>query len=276
MRVAVVQTNPVPGNGDRNRARARAWMERVPADLYVLPELAFSGYNFASRGQVRARAESAEGPSARWAADFCRATGAHVLYGFPEAAGGGIYNAAALVGPRGRRGIYRKVHLFGQEKRFFRPGGAPFPVWDIGGARVGVLICFDWFFPEAARSLALAGAEVLLHPANLVLPHGPDAMITRCLENRVFAATANRVGRESGAAGPLSFIGRSQIVSPRGERLVRLGPAREGVAVARIDPRAARDKRLGSGNDLFRERRPALYRLSRHRSLPSQNPGPPS
>ena len=261
MRLAVVQTNPVPGAAEQNRARARAWMERVPADVYVLPELAFSGYNFVDRRQARARAETVNGPSVRWAEQFCRATGAHVLFGFPEASGGAIYNAAALVGPRGARGVYRKIHLFGKEKQFFRPGGAPCPVWAIGPVRVGVLVCFDWFFPEAARGLALAGADVLLHPANLVLPHGPDAMITRCLENRVFAATANRVGREDGAAGPLSFIGRSQIVSPRGERLARLGAGREGVAVARIDPRDARNKRLATGNDLFRERRPALYRL---------------
>jgi len=261
MRLAVVQTAPKKGAEPVNRARARAMMERAPADLYVLPELAFSGYNFASRKEARARAEPANGPSARWARDFCRSTGAHVLYGFPEAAGGRIYNAAALVGPRGLRGVYRKIHLFGKEKAFFQRGGAPCPVWRVGPFRVGVLICFDWLFPEAARGLSLAGADVLLHPSNLVLPHAPDAMITRCLENRVFAATANRVGREDGAAGPLTFIGRSQIVSPRGERLVRLGPAMAGVAAATIDPRAARDKRLATGNDLFRERRPPLYRL---------------
>ncbi|TXH26377.1 MAG: hypothetical protein E6Q99_04730, partial [Elusimicrobia bacterium] len=99
MRLAVVQTNPAPGAGDQNRARARAWMERVPADVYVLPELAFSGYNFANRRQARARAETRNGPSVRWAEDFCRATGSHVLFGFPEAAGGAVHNAAALVGP---------------------------------------------------------------------------------------------------------------------------------------------------------------------------------
>lgn len=261
MRLAVVQTAPVKGAEALNRARARVLMSRSPADVYVLPELAFSGYNFASRKEARARAEPADGPSARWARDLCRSMGAHVLYGFPEVAGGRLYNAAALVGPRGLRGVYRKIHLFGKEKSFFNSGDAPGPVWRVGPFRLGVLICFDWFFPETARSLALTGADVLLHPSNLVLPHAPDAMITRCLENRVFAATANRVGREDGAAGPLTFIGRSQIVSPRGERLARLGPAAVGVAVAAIDPRAARDKRLASGNDLFLERRPALYRL---------------
>lgn len=261
MRLAVVQTAPKKGAEAFNRGRARALMARAPADLYVLPELAFSGYNFASRREARARAEPANGASARWARDFCRTTGAHVLYGFPEVSGGRIYNAAALVGPGGLRGVYRKIHLFGKEKVFFRGGDAPCPVWRVGSFRVGVLICFDWFFPEAARGLALAGADILLHPSNLVLPHAPDAMITRCLENRVFAATANRVGLEDGAAGQLTFIGRSQIVSPRGQRLVRLGPSGAGIATTTIDPRVARDKRLTTGNDLFRDRRPAFYRL---------------
>jgi predicted amidohydrolase len=123
---------------------------------------------------------------------------------------------------------------------------------------MGLMICFDWFFPESMRALALAGAQIVLHPANLVLPHCPQAMITRCLENRVFAATADRVGEETGGTGSLRFIGQSQIVSPRGDLLHRLG-AEEGEAVVDVRPAEADDKRLSSGNDLFAERRPEFY-----------------
>ncbi len=261
MRIAVGQTDPRPGEPAENRGRAEGLLGGVSANLYVLPELAFSGYNFTTAEEVGALAEPAEGESSRFWTDFSRRKNAHVVYGFPEKADRRIYNSAALVGPAGVVGVYRKAHLFGWEKFFFSPGNGGFPVWDISGVRVGILICFDWFFPEAARTLALAGAEILLHPANLVLPHGPAAMVTRCLENRVFAATADRVGTEPGGAGPLTFIGQSQIISPSGEILARLGSTDPSVAVVDIDPALARDKRLGSGNDLFSERRTDLYRL---------------
>jgi predicted amidohydrolase len=183
-----------------------------------------------------------------------------VAYGFPEESQGKVFNAAALWGPDGGVGVYRKIHLFGREKELFSPGDRGFSVWDSPFGRLGLMICFDWFFPESARSLALAGARLILHPSNLVLPYCPQAMITRCLENRVFAATADRVGVDPGAAGPLRFIGQSQVVSPRGEVLARLGNE-EGVAVVDVNLSEADDKRLSSGNDLFLDRRPELYRL---------------
>ncbi len=139
----------------------------------------------------------------------------HVVVGLPEQVGNQCYNSAILVGPTGFIGLYRKAHLFFEETLFFSPGNTGLEVWDIGMAKVGVLICFDWIYPEAARTLALKGADVLAHPSNLVLPHCPDAMVTRCLENRVFSVTANRVGQESrGGKQPLTFIGKSEVVSP--------------------------------------------------------------
>ena len=103
---------------------------------------------------------------------------------------------------------------------------------------------------------------MILHPSNLVLPHCPAAMVTRCLENRVFAATANRVGTEPGGDRPLTYIGSSQVVSPRGEVLVRLGKRGEGVRTVDVDLSLARDKKINRRNDLFRDRRPALYRTA--------------
>jgi predicted amidohydrolase len=223
--------------------------------------LAFSGYTFDTPQECQALAEPGQGETFRFGLAFAKRTNAHVVYGFPEEDRGRLYNSAALVGPAGAVGIYRKVHLFGRERACFSSGEEGFPVWETPVGRLGIMICFDWYFPEAARTLALAGAELLLHPSNLVLPHGPQAMITRCLENRVFAATANRVGSETGVEQSLTFIGQSQVVSPQGELLVRLGTAEESVGVADVDLSRARDKRLVSGNDLFAERRPSLYRL---------------
>lgn len=134
-----------------------------------------------------------------------------------------------------------------------------------GTFRVGVMICFDWYFPETARCLALGGTEVVLHPSNLVLPHCQEAMKTRCLENRVFAVTANRVGDDVRSVDRrLHFTGSSQIVDPLGGVVVRVGEDRECVEVREIDLQQARDKRVTPLNDLFADRRPKLYgRLER-------------
>ena len=127
-------------------------------------------------------------------------------------------------------------------------------------AKVGLMICFDWYYPESARTLALKGAEIICHPSNLVLPHCPDAMVTRCLENRVFAITANRIGTEArGGKPPLTFIGNSEVVAPRGKILQRAPRDREEVAVVEIDPAEAADKVLNPYNDLLRDRRIELY-----------------
>lgn len=259
--VAAVQTSPVFGEASRN---VEAALTLVPpgCDLAVLPELCATGYQFSSRDEARALAEPVpEGPSCRRLLDFARRSGTTLVAGLAESAPADrIYNSAVLCRPDGSWGVYRKVHLFWDEKSLFDPGDLGFPVFAGCGTTLGLMVCFDWIFPEAARTLALAGAAVVCHPSNLVLPYCPEAMITRCLENRVFAVTANRVGEENRAGTPLRFIGRSQVVSPRGERLAACGEADPGAAVAAIDLTAA-DKRITPRNDLFEDRRPQAYRL---------------
>jgi predicted amidohydrolase len=243
-----------------NLESALAMMEPLAADLYLLPELCFSGYTFARREEVAATAEPAGAGEAFTAlAEFARRRNAYVCWGFPERAGERFYNSASVVGPEGHVGTYRKLHLFSRETLFFSPGDAPAPVFDLPIGRIGLMICFDWYFPEMARSLALRGAELVLQPANLVLPHCPQAMITRSLENRVFTATCDRVGVETNGETTHRFIGSSQVVTPRGEILVRLGREHEEGAVAEFDLAAARSKKLGEYNDLFGDRKPALY-----------------
>jgi predicted amidohydrolase len=177
-----------------------------------------------------------------------------VIAGVPEKAGAKLYNSAVLVqGPKVR--TYRKTHLFGEEKKFFVPGDTGFWVEPVKGVNVGVMICFDWFFPESCRTLALKGAQVVAHCANLVLPWGPEAMKVRSLENRIFTATADRVGAERG----LRFIGQSQVVAPNGGLLVRLGHDDVRATVVETDPWTAKDKKVHHDNDLFKDRRPRHY-----------------
>lgn len=260
MRVAIVQTKPVFGDVAANLRAAAELIESAPADLYVLPELCTTGYNFADAAEVNSLAETATGATFNRMADVAKRKSCYVVYGFAEKAES-LYNSAALVGPAGLVGVYRKVHLFDREQLFFKPGDLGFPVYDLPFGRVGLMICFDWIYPEAARTLALKGAQLIAHPSNLVLPYCPDAMITRCLENRVFAATADRIGREDRGGHDLRFIGTSEIVTPCGEVLGRLGTDEAGIFVSGVDLREADDKRVNKHNDLLVQRQPRQYTL---------------
>lgn len=258
MRIAVVQTNPVFGEVTSNVESAISQMADADADFFVLPELFNTGYNFIDGGELDRLAEKDSGFTFQAISEFSRKKGCTVVYGFAEKADR-IYNSAALVGPAGITGIYRKIHLYYRENLLFAPGNLGFPVFDSPFGKIGLMICFDWIYPESARTLALKGAHLIAHPSNLVMTHCPDAMVTRCLENRVFSATANRVGRENRGGVDFTYIGKSEIVSPRGEILTRMAGQQAGVAIAEIDLSSARNKRINEFNDLMEGRRPDQY-----------------
>lgn len=263
MRVGYFQFDPVFGEVKRNLDTVGTRLSRIECELMVLPELFATGYQFVSKEEVGALAEPVpDGPTTRRLIEVARDRTMYVVAGLAERSGDRCYNAAVLVGPQGYLGVYRKAHLFFEEKLYFSTGDTGFGVWDIGQARVGILICFDWFYPEAARTLALKGADILCHPSNLVLPHCPDAMVTRCLENHVFGVTANRIGYEQrGGKDRLTYIGKSEIVSPQGQILHRAASDREELMVLDIDPALARTKSLNPYNDLLRDRPTHLYEL---------------
>ena len=181
--------------------------------------------------------------------------------GMAEKSGGALYNSAAVVGPGGHLGTYRKIHLFSDEKDLFDPGSAGPLLVTVKDARIGVLVCFDWIFPEAARTLALAGADIIAHCANLVLPYAQSAAVTRCIENRLFWILANRTGEETEGDAHDAFTGMSRIVGPFGDVLVQADETTSCLAAAEIAPVAARDKRITQRNDLLADRRPDLYKL---------------
>ncbi len=262
MRIGYLQFAPTFGDVARNLDVVTAHLEQVEADLMVLPELFATGYQFVSQAEVMNLAEPVpDGQTTRRLAEIAARRGMTIVAGLAERAGSHCFNSAVVVGPKGFIGCYRKTHLFFEETLFFTPGDSGFHVWDIGPAKMGVMICFDWYYPESARTLALQGAEIIAHPSNLVLPNCPDSMVTRCLENRVFSVTANRIGCEArGGKDPLTFIGLSEVVSPRGRILHRAPRESEELALVEIDPAEARTKGLNVYNDLLRDRRPALYR----------------
>ena len=262
MKAGFYQFNPIFGKKDENLKKVSSAVKSAELELLVLPELFATGYQFISPDEAASLAEPIpKGQTTEFIADLSHKKNIYIAAGLAEKAGDKIYNSAVLTGPEGLIGVYRKTHLYSEEKLYFTPGDTGFKVWNTKIGHIGIMICFDWFFPESMRSLSLLGAEVVAHPANLVLPYCPDAMLTRCLENRVYSVTANRLGSEERKEGhPLTFIGKSEIVSPRGNILVRASADEEVLLVAEIDPKTAKNKALNSFNDILKDRRPELYK----------------
>lgn len=261
MRTGILQFSPIRGDKESNFRRIRKLCGSTQLDLLVLPELATTGYLFGSKQELAPLAEVfPEGQTSRFLTELAGTIGGHVVCGAAEKEDGIIYNSAVLFGPGGYRGTYRKVHLFDAEKEVFEPGNLGFPVFDLGEAKIGMMVCFDWIFPESARSLALAGAEIICHPANLVLPYCPAAALTRALENHVYYLLSDRIGSEQSQGEELRFIGQSRIVNTKGKILASLGEE-EALITAEIDPSLARDKHVTPRNHLFHDRHPDQYRL---------------
>ena len=261
-RAAFVQGRPSFGRTDENLERGLALAEHVGADLVVLPELWSTGYVFSSRAELAGLAEDPEsGATALALKAAAKRTKRHYIAGFAEVSHGRYYNSAMLVGPSGVRTVYRKLHLFEREGEWFERGDLPLSVHTVGAAKVGLMICYDWRFPEVARVLSLQGADVIAHPSNLVFPGAQDAMLVRSMENRVYTVTANRTGTEKRPGGTVPFTGRSQIVDAKGDVLVRASKRDASAQAADLDLSIARDKALTSRTQLFAPRRPEMYGL---------------
>ncbi|WP_412063189.1 nitrilase-related carbon-nitrogen hydrolase [Rubrivirga sp. IMCC45206] len=264
MTISCIQTHPTKGQTEANLRSVEPLVLGADADLVVLPELFATGYFFDSSEQAASLAETIDGPTVRQLEGWAQETGATIVAGLAERDGDALYNSAVVVAPNGLLGTYRKTHLYYEETQHFAPGADGFEVWTVTDRkrrsyRLGVMVCFDWFFPESARTLALQGADVIAHPSNLVLPHCPAAMPIRALENGVFTATANRVGTESNGRESLTFVGQSRICSPRAEVLAAASVVDEAVIRAEIDPHEARTTALNPYNDRVADRRPELY-----------------
>lgn len=250
------------GEYQLNSESSRSLIEQAPpVDLLVLPELAFTGYDFPDAAHLAAVAEPfADGPTGRLLSECAATRNMVIIAGYPEkAADGHYYNSAMIALPDGAMHNYRKVHLFNRENDFFTPGDAPPRVIDTPAGRIGTMICFDWFFPEVARILAVQGAQIIAHPSNLVLPHCQRAMYARSVENHVYTVTANRIGTETQSGRTITFTGGSQVLSPTGECLASAGTDETALLTARVDLSAADAKQINPHNHLMHDRRVDLY-----------------
>jgi len=260
LKIGFIQLNPKFGEVEDNVDRAVAFIEGVDADLLVLPELFNTGYLFVDRWEARELAEEIpSGYTTQKLIKVAKKTRTFIVAGIAELSQSKVYNSAIIVGPNGFIGKYRKAHLFYREKEVFAPGDTGFQVFDIGLAKIGVIICFDWCFPEACRILALKGADIICHPANLVLPYAHKVMLARSIENRVYTITANRIGIECRGGMSLKFTGMSQVTSPKMEVLARASENEEEVKVVQINVSLARNKWITELNHVFKDRRIDLY-----------------
>jgi predicted amidohydrolase len=261
MDVAFIQFTPKRCNIKDNIDLAGRLISSCDADLIVLPELCTTGYLFENRLELEEYAEIVPGGTAcRELTQLVQEQKKSIVFGIAEKCGDFVFNAAVLFTRSGCLHLYRKIHLFGPEKHYFDPGDLELRTFDVDGASVGLLICFDYMFPEASRVLALQGAQIVCHPSNLVTEYGQQVMRVRSIENRVFTITANRTGAESVAGKSLNFTGCSQITNVDGSLLCSAGAGEQSIQVCRIDPLQADFKKVTEANDVIADRRPEFYR----------------
>lgn len=257
---ACAQIEPVFGDTKGNLDLICLTVQQAQADLVVFPELATSGYEFRDSGELIDLALDIEGGNeiARLR-EISADIDSYIVLGLPERVGEEVYNSAVLIEPDGKTHVYRKLHLFDREKLLFTRGDLPITVYETRIGRIGMMICFDWIFPETARTLALAGCQIICHPSNLVLAYCQRAMFARSVENGVFTITCNRTGRESRVDRNLEFTGGSQILSNRGDVLAQASKAEAEVVKAVFNPTAADNKMIAPYNHLMLDRRVEHY-----------------
>ena len=272
MRVACAQYAIHDGDLDANIKHSVAAIldaSRAGADLVILPELANSGCSLPSRERALDLAEEAggsEGPTLRAWQKAAKETGVFIVGGFLERQGDLLYNSAAIVGPGNFLGRYRKTHLWDTEKLLYEPG-RELPVFETPLCNIGVLVCYDAWFSEAARTLALRGADLLCIPANAPSDWVPEHQrrggltmlnahcITHANANRLLVACANRV--EDG------YLGRSCIADTTGGVLAFGSATEEELVIAEVDvQRSRREKQLTNLSHAFGDRNPGVYQTS--------------
>jgi N-carbamoylputrescine amidase len=268
VRVACAQYAVREGDRERNLEVSLRFVRRAAAegaDLVILPELASSGCDLGPRERALGFAEEFPGgPTVRAWGEEAERSGLMVVGGLLEREGDALFNSAVLVGPDVTE-RYRKTHLWDGEKRLYEPG-SELPVFDTPLGKIGILVCYDAWFPEAARALAIKGAQIICVPSNAPDDWVPEGQrrgdltmldvhcIAHANANRVFVAAANRVGD--------GYLGRSCIIDVTGGVLALGGAAEERLLVAEVDlNRAQREKRLTDASHALGDRNPAAYEI---------------
>lgn len=268
IRVAAAQLEPRVGDKASNVRKALTALRRAidaQVDLIVLPELSNSGYIFHSRAEAFHLSELVpDGPTCLAYLEAIEGTQLHVVAGICERDGNRLYNTAVFLGPDGYIGKYRKLHLWNKEKLFFEPGNLGLPLFHLPFGRVGILICYDAWFPEVVRILKLQGADIICDPTCWDLMPGlvdesnnlmPPMHMGQAHMNNVFMICADRCGIERGC----TFAGSSCVVGPTGYLAGPASFANEDFLLADINLSEARRHHWSEYSDPIADRRVDVY-----------------
>jgi 5-aminopentanamidase len=262
MQISIKQFNPIFGEQGINFLSIIDSIRKIPSQIILFPELSLSGYDFHDREEAHKYALSPDSSMLKEFEYLAKVENKILCIGFAEKSGDSIYNSAGLFFPDSAYNyIYRKTHLFYKERFIFDETDRGFFVvdykpWDV---KIGTMICYDWRFPESARTLALMGADIILCPSNLVTDVWHIAMPARALENKVYLAVANRIGEENRNGVNLSFKGSSAIYGYNGEVLSLAGKDTDEVLSTQIQQEKTRGKSFNEINNIFSDRRPKWY-----------------
>ena len=257
MKTSIIQFQPELGDIAANTQKVSKLIKKAnQAGLIILPELANTGYNFKDKGYAFSLASyPEESPYIEMLVNQAKKNKQFIVTGFNELHENKLYNSSLLITKDGIVGKYRKVHLFMNEKSIFEAGNLGFPVFEVQEFKIGMLICFDYLFPEAWRIMGLKGADIIAHPSNLITENAYRVVPAQAIMNRFFVFTANRFGTE----GNLTFNGKSFATDPSGNILNRASDDSETILSFDIDPLQARNKFITPLNHVINDRFPGKY-----------------
>jgi predicted amidohydrolase len=256
--VSIIQFQPAFAKPEENIRRLETLFDSAEGSrLIILPELSNSGYNFNGYKEARQYSEviGKGGVFQDYLIARAKSKDNFIVSGINEREGEKLYNTAILVGPAGILGKYRKAHLFMNEKDIFQRGNTGFPVFDLGDFKIGIMVCFDYLFPEPWRMMAQKGADLICHPSNLLTGNAHLCLQGLSLMNRIYIATANRIGTE----GELTFNGRSVFTDPFGRIIEMASHDKTEIISTGIDTQLSGNKMITSRNHVFNDRLPEMY-----------------
>ncbi|MBE18761.1 MAG: acyltransferase [Thaumarchaeota archaeon] len=261
--LSFVQFSPKFGDVESNLKTAYHLINKAEPGIIVLPELMNTGYNFKNISEVANLSESARyGNTSKILNKMSFDLKSTIIAGFCERSNNRYYNSAMVLSKGKFLGVYRKIHLFYREKLWFTTGNLGFKIFEVDNIKLGVMICSDWIWPESARTLALKGADVIAHPANLILKRlCQQTMPVRCFENQVYAVTANRIGKETRGSESFTYTGQSQIVAPDMKILTRANSNGNSVRSVKVNVFRSRNKNIHKRNNIIFDRQKQYYLL---------------
>jgi predicted amidohydrolase len=241
MKISCYQFNIKYKDIQFNLEKVSSKIPTINSDLIILPELFTTGYYFDKKSDLIKFSEKIpDGETTQKLIAIAKQFNKFIIGGIAEIENENLYNTTVIVGPEGLVGKHRKVHLPKLEKHIFSKG-QNFDIYNINNVKIGIIQCFDSWFPEASRILMLKGANILINPANFGGPYSPNVIKVRPIENKVYSVLCNRIGSENIKGEVVKFRGESMIVNYTGDTLAQAGK-KEEIITSEIFPQETINK----------------------------------